>query len=97
MSKQDFQQFTAPFSHRICEKLEIADDLCSQCGYIEIISNYCALIDGCKGVMEYTDDTVKLSLGKKTVTFCGDNLTIRSLSMEQAMVEGFIVTVEFGN
>lgn len=97
MNKSDFQQFSAPFSHRICERLDIADDACRRCGYIEMISNYCALIDGCKSVMEYDDSVVKLNLGKMTVAFRGNSLTIKSLSMEQAMVEGFIALVEFGN
>ena len=71
------------------------EDICSSCGYIEIISNTCALIDGCKGVLEYDDGTIKLSLGKKSVRFSGSGLSIKSLSMEQAMVEGYIVSMEF--
>lgn len=97
MDKTDFQQFGAPFSHRICESLDVTDDVCRSCGYIEMISNYCALIDGCKGIMEYDDSVIKLSLGKMNVAFCGNSLTIKSLSMEQAMVEGFIAVVEFGS
>lgn len=97
MSKTDYQQFNAPFSHRICDRLDIADDICRSCGYIEIISNYCALIDGCKSIMEYDDSVVKLNLGKSAVSIHGNNLSIKSLSMEQAMVEGFILSVEFSN
>lgn len=97
MPKSDFQQFNTPFSHRICDTLDITDDICRKCGYIEIISNYCALIDGCKSILEYDDSVVKLSLGKSAVTIRGNNLSIKSLSMEQAMVEGFILCVEFSN
>ncbi|MBR5262795.1 MAG: YabP/YqfC family sporulation protein [Clostridia bacterium] len=95
MALSDYQQFRAPLSHRICDKLEMPEDICSSCGYIEIISNTCALIDGCKGVLEYDDGTIKLSLGKKSVRFSGSGLSIKSLSMEQAMVEGYIVSMEF--
>ena len=97
MDKTDFQQFSTPLSHRICESLDITDDVCRNCGYIEMISNYCALIDGCKGILEYDDSVIKLNLGKQNVAFRGTSLTIKSLSMEQAMVEGFIAVVEFGN
>lgn len=97
MDKSEFQQFSAPFSHRICERLDIPDDVCRKCGYIEMISNYCALIDGCRGIMEYDDSVIKLNLGKLNVAFRGTSLTIKSLSMEQTMVEGFIAVVEFGN
>lgn len=97
MSKSDFYQTQPPFSRRICETLNINDDIYGRCGYIEIISNTCALIDGCRSVLEYTDECIKLNLGKNTVTFLGTGLTIRSLSMKQAMVEGFILNIEFGN
>ena len=97
MDKSDFQQLGVPFSHRIFESLDMTDDVCRKCGYIEMISNYCALIDGCRGIMEYDDSVIKLNLGKLNVTFRGASLTIKSLSMEQAMVEGFIAAVEFGS
>ncbi|MBQ5592846.1 MAG: YabP/YqfC family sporulation protein [Clostridia bacterium] len=95
MALSDYQNFRAPLSHRICDKLELPEDICIGGGYIEIISNTCALIDGCKGVMEYDESTIKLSLGKKAVCFCGSGLTIKSLSSEQAMIEGCIISMEF--
>ena len=97
MSKQEFQQISPPFSHRIRDTLNINDDILRRCGYIELVSNTCALIDGCRSVMEYNEELIKLNLGKNTVSFSGTGLTIRSLSMEQAMVEGFIVSVDFSN
>ena len=90
-----YQQNRTPLSHRICDKLELDEDICRNCGYIEIISNCCALIDGCKGISEYSENKITLNLGKRNVSFQGNSLTIKSLSMEQAMVEGFIVNVEF--
>lgn len=95
MAFSDYRQNRTPLSHRICDKLELDEDVCRNCGYIEIVSNCCALIDGCKGVSEYSENLITLSLGKKSVTFEGNSLTIKSLSMEQALVEGFIVNVEF--
>lgn len=96
MSKQDYQQISPPFSRRIRDTLNVNDDILRRCGYIEMVSNTCVLIDGCKSVLIYEDGLIKLNLGKNTVSFCGTGLTIRSLSMEQAIVEGFIVSVEFG-
>ena len=95
MSFSHFQQQRTPLSHRICDMLELDEDICRKCGYIEIISNYCALVDGCTGILEYDDSCVKLSIGKKSVCFHGNSLTIKSLSMEQAMVEGTILHMEF--
>ncbi len=97
MALSDFQQFRTPLSHRICDKLDLPEDICTNCGYIELISNTFALADGCKGVLEYDDSLIKLDLGRQSVCFRGNSLTIKSLSMEQALVEGFIVSVEFCN
>lgn len=97
MAFSDFQQSKTPLSHRICDNFELPEDICRNCGYIELIPNCCALIDGCKSILEYDDSIIKLSLGKKAVCFTGNNLTIKSLSMEQAMVEGFILSMEFCN
>lgn len=95
MAFSDFQQSRAPLSHRICDKLELDEDVCRNCGYIEIVSDCCALIDGCKGVSEYGENSITLNLCKKKVKFEGKGLEIKSLSMEQAMIEGNISKVEF--
>ncbi len=97
MAFSEYREFKAPLAHRICDKLELTEDICRNCGYIEIVSNCCALVDGCRGILEYDDSLIKLNLGKNAVAFRGNSLTIKSLSMEQAMVEGFIVSVEFCN
>ena len=54
------------------------------------------MVDGCKSVMEYDDTVIKLNLGKNSVKFTGCELTIKSLSLEQAMIEGTILSMEFG-
>ena len=97
MAFSDYQQFRTPLSHRICDMLDLPEDVCASCGYIELVSNTCALVDGCRSVLEYSDECIRLNLGKTTVSFVGNSLHIRSLSMEQAMVEGFILRVELGN
>lgn len=59
---------------------------CSQC-----------LVDGLKSVLEYSSDTIKLSAGKKKITFHGDNLHIDSFTPQGAVVEGMIVSVDFSD
>lgn len=85
-----------PLAHRICERLELPEDVFRNCSHIELISNCCAMVDGCKSVMEYDDTMIKLNIGKNSVGFIGYGLTIKSLSLEQAMIEGTILSIEFG-
>lgn len=94
--QRDRRQYNTPLAHRICDRLELPEDIVRNCSHIELVSNCCAMVDGCKSVLEYDDTRIKLSLGKGSVSFFGQDMTIKSLSLEQAMIEGTIVSVEFG-
>lgn len=62
---------------------------------IELSGNREAVIDGCRGILQYDDDLIKLSAGKLTVCFRGNMLCVRSLTPDQATIEGEIVSIEF--
>ena len=96
MPQKDRRQYSTPLAHRICERLELPEDVLRNCSHIELISNCCAMVDGCKSVMEYDDTRINLNIGKNSVSFVGYGLTIKSLSLEQAMIEGTIISMEFG-
>ncbi len=64
--------------------------------HIEIVGNTECVVDGLKGILEYTKDKIKIDLGKYSVTFFGDELYINSFSHEGAVVDGTIISVEFG-
>lgn len=96
MGQRERNQGTTPLAHRICEALELPEEAVRNCSNIEIVSNCCATVEGCKSVMEYDESVIKLNLGKVSVKFCGSGLTIKSLTAQQAMLEGEIISVEFG-
>ena len=62
---------------------------------IELIGNSQCVIDGLKSIEVYSQDKIKVNLGKHFVTFFGDNLFINAFSPEGAIVEGLIVSLEF--
>lgn len=96
MAQKDYMQnYRLPLAHRICDKIDLPEDIYRNCCHIEVTSDCYAIVDGCKGVLEYNSDKIKLNLGKKSVTFCGSCLTIKSLAQEQAAIEGLIVSIEF--
>ena len=96
MTPRDRMQYNTPLAHRICEKLELPEDVFRNCSHIELVSNCSAMVEGCKSVLEYDDTVIKLNLGKGSVKFTGYDLTIKSLSLEQAMIEGTVISIEFG-
>lgn len=63
--------------------------------HIELSSNREAVIEGCRGVLEYTPERVRLSCGSKVVRFVGDALELRCVTDSTAVVTGRILMVEF--
>ena len=62
---------------------------------IELISNREATIDGCRGVLEYTPESIRVNIGHITVRFSGRGLELRSLNDHEAVITGFIAGVDF--
>ena len=65
--------------------------------HVELESNRYALIDGCAGVLEYTDSSVRLNTGKFILRFTGRELSLVSMQNGQTMVTGFISGMEYLN
>ncbi|HHY52729.1 MAG TPA: sporulation protein [Clostridiales bacterium] len=62
---------------------------------IELAGNTEAVVSGCTGVLEYDENTIRLSGGKMNVRFTGRNLQIKVLTHDSAIITGFILNVEF--
>lgn len=52
-------------------------------------------MEGCQGILEYGEDTVRLSTEGMVVRFTGRDLQIRCMTQESAVVTGFITSIEF--
>lgn len=65
--------------------------------HLELYGNMQCVVDGLKSVLEYSSEKIKLNIGKKSVTFHGEGLHIDSFTPEGAIVEGFIMSLEFSN
>ena len=62
---------------------------------IGIEGNREAVVDGCKGVLEYNENRIRLQTGKMIVQFSGHDLQIRSMTDKQAVVQGYITALEY--
>ncbi len=80
----------------LADMLEVPLDTVSHVPKLEMVSNTEAVLDGCTGVLEYTQDVMKLACGKRlTVKFSGQGLEIKALNCETVKITGHIVSVEF--
>ncbi len=63
--------------------------------HIEIFSNSEILIEGCRGVYEYTDNYLKLKLSKGYLEICGNNFDIKTYENDVLTVKCIISRIEF--
>lgn len=64
---------------------------------IEITGNSSAVIDGCRGILEYSDTAIRVSLGMLSLQIKGRSLDLKCISPTSLIVEGFITSVEYIN
>lgn len=62
---------------------------------IEIYTNKMAVIDGCVGVIQYSEEMVSLNCKNGTVVFLGSGFIISSYLDNGLVLEGKITSVEF--
>lgn len=62
--------------------------------HIELIGNSELIINGLKGIGEYTDEKIKIDLGRYVITIYGDNLYINSFTKDGAIINGMIISIE---
>lgn len=64
---------------------------------MELTGNREISVDGCRGILEYDESTVRLNLGNMIIKITGTGLTIPSMAAEQTTVTGSIACVEFSS
>lgn len=62
---------------------------------IEMLGNREIIVDGCKGVVEYGENLIKLSLRESVLSLSGDNLIIKSFDSNIAVICGEICEISF--
>nr|WP_306286887.1 YabP/YqfC family sporulation protein [Neglectibacter timonensis] len=54
-----------------------------------------AVVDGCDGIVDYDEEKVIVRTGRLTVRFEGRSLRLKRLTENSAVIEGFIIRVEY--
>lgn len=62
---------------------------------IELASNKNATIEGSKGVLEYSDNMIRVGFGSYSVAFSGRGLSLKCISSTALVIDGFIMNIEF--
>ena len=76
-------------------KNKIFSDMFTDEPRIEMLGNREIIVDGCKGVVEYDENTIRLSLGESVLSLCGSDLVIKTFDNDIAVISGQICEISF--
>ncbi|ARP51160.1 MULTISPECIES: YabP/YqfC family sporulation protein [Caproicibacterium] len=62
---------------------------------LELAGNREATVDGCGGVLEYTQNVVCIRYGHGVLRFVGRGLTLHSLEQHSLIVSGYITEIAY--
>ena len=62
---------------------------------IELSGNREALVEGSRGVLEYSPSVVRVNTSSMIVTFSGRELNLRCISPSALIIDGFITDIGF--
>ena len=79
----------------VSKTFDIPMETFSNVSQLDILSNKEALLEGCKGILEYDDNIIRISGHKMEIKFTGEGLTLKCLTTENIMITGKIWSVEF--
>ncbi len=85
------------FAKKLADELQFPETAVTDTFHIEFTGGSDVTVEGCKGVVEYSEDVIALNLGKNVLRFRGANLEISVFSGEQAVIKGDIAIMEFSS
>ena len=93
--KRNARQKWTQLSEKLNDTLEIPQMAQSGAAQIELFGNREALVDGCRGVLQYEDTVVRVGTGQMIVRFTGRDLCICALQSGQLRITGTLAGIDF--
>lgn len=86
---------TGRIKEKISTVLSIPQEIIDDVPRIVFDSNRRVYIENFKGITEYSGELIRINAGKYVVTVTGSDLEIKTMTAEDAVIEGGIKTVDF--
>ena len=80
----------------LAELLELPGELLPGCGRLTLSGGRRALVEGQRGILEYTAERIVVSFGREKLSLMGDDLRLKAMNAEQLLVTGRIRSLEWG-
>ena len=79
----------------VSKALELPENQLEGLAQVVLLGNREAVVERCQGVLEYTDERIRLDTGRLQVRFSGRDLRLKRMDETGVTVEGFIVAIDF--
>ncbi len=79
----------------LAERLELPAEILPGTGCLTISGGRRALVEGHRGILEYTGQRITVSFGRQKLSLSGDGLQLRAMSAGELLVIGRIRTAEW--
>lgn len=73
---------------RFAEALEMPKDIISNCSKITSYNDNQVIIENYKGILEYTNEKIRIKTPDKILCLCGESLFINAITENDILIEG---------
>ena len=80
----------------LAERLELPGELLPGQGRLSLCGGRQALIEGHRGLLEYTPERIAVCMGRETLSLTGDNLCLQAMNAGELLITGRIRAAEWG-
>lgn len=80
----------------LVERLELPEELVPGRGRLTLDGGRQALIEGQRGILEYTPERIVVSFGREKLMLAGDSLRLRAMNAGELLIAGRIREAEWG-
>ena len=80
---------------RVEQAFELPDGTVSKLARIELCGDRRIILEGCRGIAAYEEDTIVLRTDSGTIRFRGRDLVITCFTCDEAVITGQILSLEF--
>lgn len=79
----------------LAETFELPKEIIFDLPRVTLIGNLQLYIQNHRGIVEYTDKVIRISINGGELVLKGDNLVIKNIFSEEIFVEGNILTLDY--
>ena len=93
MAKRSFRRGNA--AEKPTAKSELSSMVSPETPHIEMEGNREIIVDGCKGILVYETDKIKINASGVVMGVSGDDLRIKAYADELIVINGKIIAMDF--